>query len=172
MKNQNLSRLGFTLIELLVVVLIIGILAAVAVPQYQKAVMKARLTEIKTFIANVEKAMDLYILENGYSSGTAHARWGILDLDMSSYCNTIDQQTNVCTAKTFSAHYPIVYTGSWAMSLDPNEDIFGSSHLHIEKKESSDDLFVCKAYSQKAKLLCDILKKDDAKWISLVQIAE
>ena len=65
--SKELAKKGFTLIELLVVVLIIGILASVALPQYQKAVMKARATEIKTFLADVEKAVNLYVLEHdGY----------------------------------------------------------------------------------------------------------
>ena len=56
---------AFTLIELLVVVLIIGILAAVALPQYQKAVNKARVVEAKTILTSMERASQLCHLEYG-----------------------------------------------------------------------------------------------------------
>ena len=66
MKNK-----AFTLIELLVVVLIIGILAAIALPQYERAVEKARLSEALTNIRTMENALDLYVLENGGYPTTA-----------------------------------------------------------------------------------------------------
>ena len=66
--KESCSKVGFTLIELLVVVLIIGILAAVAMPQYQKAVEKSRLAEVLMNIETVMKNVDLLILENGEES--------------------------------------------------------------------------------------------------------
>ena len=56
---------GFTLIELLVVVLVIGILSAISLPQYQKAVARARFATVKATARTLADVENLYYLDNG-----------------------------------------------------------------------------------------------------------
>lgn len=86
---------GFTLTELLVVVLIIGILAAVALPQYQVAVLKSRYMQAVVTATALRRAQDIYYMANGeYATDIT-----VLDVDLPG-C-VADEDRRGCLADTY-----------------------------------------------------------------------
>ena len=77
---------GFTLIELLVIVLISGILAAVALPQYQTAMAKSRLMNDYQTARGIGRVQEIYYMANG----TYTTQLDKLDVDYSAQCSLIN----------------------------------------------------------------------------------
>ncbi len=126
---------GFTLIELLVVILIIGLLAAVALPQYQKAVRKARMADIATTFNTISKAIDTFMLEDviGYNPFFGTSARATLPIDIP--CE--EQGTSTC----------INNAGAWfasaSQSFDGNKMTYtagANASISREKGNSSLDV--------------------------------
>ncbi|MDT8442021.1 MAG: type II secretion system protein [Desulfuromonadales bacterium] len=62
--RDNRRRRGFTLIELLIVMSIVGILASIAVPSYQRSLIKAREAVLMENLYQMRRAIDAYFADN------------------------------------------------------------------------------------------------------------
>ena len=90
LRGDEARECGFTLIELLVVVLIIGILAAVALPQYNLAVDKSRIMPYVPLIKSINTAEEVYFMANAEYTTDLTA----LDIDVTKTCPNITWNKN------------------------------------------------------------------------------
>ncbi len=102
-----MNRKGFTLIELLVVVLIIGVLSAVALPQYTTAIEKSRATEALTLSGAVRYAAERYYLQKDVWPTNENLKKLDIELPKNASCTSTYGGKNFCISVSGTAPFVI-----------------------------------------------------------------
>ena len=124
---------GFTLIELLVVVLIIGILAAIALPQYQKAVLKSRGAEQIALVSSIYPAAESCYLATGDMSQCT-----LETLPLNVTCKPIDNTFASCSFNIgYNSDYGVFVSIS---NRAENHPTYGYGSFNISKYS---DFMIC-----------------------------
>ena len=144
---------GFTLIELLVVVLIIGILAAVAVPQYQKAVTKARFAEAVTNMNALWKACEIHALQHGVPDCSVSDAASLDDFD-------IEIPGTKCTVNGFSCIDTQYFRYTW-----PSPSGLPVAYYNPQHYEGNDitEFSACLFVNEQGQIGCDFLDAEGEK---------
>lgn len=127
---QNKEEKGFTLIELLVVIIIIGILAAIALPSFLNQANKAKQSEAKTYVGSMNRAQQAYYLEKdsfvtvgsnfgslglGVATETANYKYDVSPAGSSTAPAVVNFSTGVKTTAPFK-----IYSGGVATATITN----------------------------------------------------
>ena len=120
-----MKKQGFSLVETLVVVVIIGILTAVALPQYQRAVWKSRFAAIKPLAKNIANAEEIfYSANNRYTN-----KWDELDISLENTikCTDNEEESNFC-------YFPWGYCRIHAANFQIECDLYNNNHEFLGYK--------------------------------------
>ena len=146
------NKKGFTLIELLVVVLIIGVLSSMALPQYRKAVERARAAEAVSNIAVLMSAVDRYILANGYTASEEGSLFNALDVQMPPTKNEVKG------INYYAQCYEnwLCYVNAYPNDFTKNYELYAYKYKSSNSKGWQNKS--CHYYSRVGKAVCEGLK--------------
>ena len=123
--HKNTSKKGFTLVEIMIVVVIIGLLAAMAIPAFQKVRESSRSSAIDNDARQLASAAQQYMLENNLTTVTAAITTvtGEVGAPLDSYVSQVSKgytstSVTITTDGTFSLSHPQVAGGSSSYSAE------------------------------------------------------
>ncbi|WP_428081731.1 type IV pilin protein [Candidatus Avelusimicrobium fimicolum] len=146
--NKGTIKAGFTLIELLVVVLIIGILASVALPQYNLAVEKSKVAEAMSVIKSIAQAREVYRLVNG----NLPFDFGELDIDIPGE----DDDGECVITKNWRYCIDVGTTDAGRYNVS-DENYYVISYYPQSENDSASGHFTCYAYGEFPHKICRAL---------------
>ena len=155
--RRRKMKKGFTLIELLVVVLIIGILSAVALPQYTIAVEKARLSEALIMMSNIEKGLEVYVMTNGIEDNDflGNNATATLDIDIGS---SLDCSGDYCLSKYFGYNAQCTF-GLCYVQVHEGKSRNGEKYfLMTQRYSNGSSVHVCNGRSEIGNKICKNLQ--------------
>jgi prepilin-type N-terminal cleavage/methylation domain-containing protein len=132
MRGVLSNQKGFTLVEIMMVVIIIGILAVLAIPRYQKYTLESKLSEVHVAVGEIKTGMEKYYNSHGNRYPRVVSTDGLSDMelrlriDLGAQENWIFDIETVTSGTNYYGYHVIAYLTQTGIDRDYNDQELGS----------------------------------------------